>query len=118
MVVKVRSWFQINNWLLTLGGTLTISLYLNGASLCPVTVTPSSGQYINVDFELTVRPTSLCRCHGIALLSGGSPVINDTSGSWNLTIAQSIGVTMQCSVASPTNQVSSLSASIETHYQG
>ncbi|HRP36847.1 MAG TPA: hypothetical protein PLS50_03480, partial [Candidatus Dojkabacteria bacterium] len=115
-VIKVRAWFQINNW--AGGGTLSIRLDVNSVAYGTLTIpSPPTGNYFKVEFDLTVRPSNLCRINGVALLSGGNNVFVDSGNTWNVASSYGLNVTVKWSVASGSNTVSGLTGSIETHYQ-
>ena len=89
--------------------------YLDGSSFLSVAA-PGTGP-ASIEFDATVRPSSLFRVHGALLVSGQSPVVSEATGSWDTTIPHTIDVRMQFSVSSGSNQISSLTGNIQTHYQ-
>lgn len=116
MVVKIRGWAQINQF--TGGGTLTISCYLNGTAVVNLLVPSTTGTYLQVEFDCTIRPGTSARVQGILHQSGQAPVISDSGGiTWDKTATNTIDVRSTFSVASAGNMLSPLGLTIETHYQ-
>lgn len=116
MVVKVRAWAQLNNF--SGGGTLNISLYLNGSSFVALLVPSTTVGYLQAEFDCTIMGTTTCRTQGILHQSGQAAVIGDSAAlSWNKTVANTVDVRFTFSTASVNNAISPLSVNIETHYQ-
>lgn len=116
MVVKVRAWAQLNNF--AGGGTLNISLYLNGASFVALLVPSTTTGYLQTEFDCTIRTGTLCRAQGILHQSGQGAVISDSGAlAWDKTVANTVDVRFTFSVASINNAISPLGVNIETHYQ-
>jgi len=115
MVVKVRAWAQLNNF--SGGGTLNISLYLNGSSFVALVPSTTAG-YLQAEFDCTVRTGTLCRAQGILHQSGQGAVIADSGAlSWDKTVANTVDVRFKFSTSSVNNAISPLGVNIETHYQ-
>lgn len=118
MVIKIRAFAQLNNW--AGGGTLTISLYINGAvtmNLLLPAGTAATSHFL-IEFDCTVKPADSIRGQGVLMASGQLPVLGDTGGrTWTKSALNSVDVVATWSVASASNQMNSLSLTIETHYQ-
>ena len=118
MVIKIRAFAQLNNW--AGGGTLTISLYINGAvtmNLLLPAGTAATSHFL-IEFDCTVKPADSIRGQGVLMASGQLPVLGDTGGrTWTKSALNSLDVVATWSVASASNQMNSLSLTIETHYQ-
>lgn len=117
MVIKATANAQLNSW--SGGGTLTISLYVNGTACVNLAVPTgtAAGSYLRAKFDCTIRAGTACRGQGALLASGQLPVLSDGNGTWTKTSSNNVDLMFQWSVASAGNMISPLSASIETHYQ-
>lgn len=115
MVIKATANAQINSW--SAGGTLTISLYVNGTACVNLVVPTGAVTYIRADFDLTIRSGTASRGQGALLASGQLPVLSDGNATWTKTNSNNVDIMFKWSVGSSGNIISPLSASIETHYQ-
>jgi len=116
MIVRVKAIAQLNNF--SGGGTLNISLYLNGASYVALLVPSTTSGYLQAEFTLTLRTGILSRAQGMLLQSGQSAVIADSGAlNWDKTAANTVDVRFTFSVASASNAISPLSVAIESIYQ-
>ena len=116
MVIKIRAFSQLNTW--DSGGTLTISLYLNGTAVINLLVPTglAANSIFLTEFDCTIRPSNQCRAQGILHANGQLPVLGDSGGiTWTKSISNNVDVLAKWSVTG--NQMNSLSLSIETHFQ-
>ncbi|HRP37191.1 MAG TPA: hypothetical protein PLS50_05260, partial [Candidatus Dojkabacteria bacterium] len=116
MVIKIRTYTQLNSW--SAGGTLTLTAgtLASSISLAVPATTPVNG-YIVADFDIYIRAGNLWRGQGILWASGQTPVIADGNGTWTTGSNQNFAVGIQFSVASFGNIVSPLSCNVQTLYQ-
>ena len=114
-VIRVTTWGQLNSF--SGGGTLNISLFVNGASYLNLAVPSTAAGYIKTDFDLYIRVTQ-ARARGILMQSGQNAVLGDSGGFvFDKTIANSIDAYFNFSVASGSNIFSPLGVTISTHFQ-